>query len=341
MSNISKNIRDVLSREKSDKGLARLEDDFFSSAYAHLNMFKGGWQGMTRGDSEVERSYRNWKITKANIRDIFISRLRKILTMVNQKIDGRNPNLGRLVPEEKTLFLALAFIAMKSKKIIVERSTSERGVLEDIIYLMRSDPDGNELFDLEKPFLRGHSFIAEDKPSPEEFTASPDHERKPDDNEYLTDFDSYTPPEEETEPGEESVIVPYEEYYGKDLGEGDLEAGPDPVKIEEIQGGIEAGTTNDDVDGKDNGEDDDKDNDKDNGEENVDEHDKDETDIGIASQVNPMDEKRALLVRILEDTGSFISEDGNIYNLKKNEIISFPYNVANILVEAEKAEPIE
>ena len=328
MSNISKNIRDVLSREKSDKGLARLEDDFFSSAYAHLNMFKGGWQGMTRGDSEVERSYRNWKITKANIRDIFISRLRKILTMVNQKIDGRNPNLGRLVPEEKTLFSALVFIALKSKKIIVERSTSERGVLEDIIYLMRSDPDGNELFDLEEPFLRGHSFIAEDKPSTEEFTTSPDHERKPDDDEYLTDFDSYTPPEEENEPGEESVIVPYEEYYGKDLGEGDLEAGPDPVKIEEIPGETEADTTNDD-DGKENGE------------EDVDEHDKDETDIEITSQVNPMDEKRALLVRILEDTGSFVSEDGNIYNLKKNEIISFPYNVANILVEAEKAEPIE
>ena len=57
---------------------------------------------------------------------------------------------------------------------------------------------------------------------------------------------------------------------------------------------------------------------------------------------HPPDESRALLIRILEDTGSFVSpHNGITYDLKKNEVISFPYYVANILVDAKKAEPIE
>jgi len=333
MSNIEKNIRDILSKEKSDKGLARLEDDFFSSAYGHLNMLRDGWKGMTRGDSEVERSYRKWKITKSNIGDIYISRLRKILTMVNQKIDGRNPNLSHLVPEERTLFSAMAFIALKNRKIMVERSASERGVLEDIIYLMKSDPDGNQLFDLNEPILRGHSYIAENRPSTEEFVTSPSHVKDLEDDRYLTDFDSYQSPEEKEEPeGEESVIVPYEEYYGKDLGEGDIEAGPDPVDPDGIPHESEMIAT-DDEDVNDNG---DKDNDG-NGAD-----DDSANGIEMTSADRPIDEKRALLIRILEDTGSFVSPDNGItYDLKKNEVIAFPYNVANILVDAKKAEPIE
>ena len=64
--------------------------------------------------------------------------------------------------------------------------------------------------------------------------------------------------------------------------------------------------------------------------------------IEMTSADRPIDEKRALLIRILEDTGSFVSPDNGItYDLKKNEVIAFPYNVANILVDAKKAEPIE
>ncbi len=354
MSNIEKNIRDVLSKEKSDKGLARLDDDFFSSAYGHLSMLRDGWKGMTRGDSEVERSYRKWKITKSNIGDIYISRLRKILTMVNQKIDGRNPNLSHLVPEERTLFCAMAFIALKNRKIMVEQSTSERGVLEDIIYLMKSDPDGNQLFDTKEPFLRGHSYIAENLPSTEEFVTPPSHIKDLEDDRYLTDFDSYQSPEDKPEAeGEESVIVPYEEYSGKDLGEGDIEAAPDPVEPDgkplrtemiSIDHGHEPENDNGAVDGYVADKDDD-DHRTDPDADNIHDHGADDVSnngIEMTTTGHPPDESRALLIRILEDTGSFVSpHNGITYDLKKNEVISFPYYVANILVDAKKAEPIE
>ena len=49
----------------------------------------------------------------------------------------------------------------------------------------------------------------------------------------------------------------------------------------------------------------------------------------------------SMTIRVLKDTGEFMSVDGNIYNLKKDEVVSFPFHVANILVVAEKAERIE
>ena len=48
-----------------------------------------------------------------------------------------------------------------------------------------------------------------------------------------------------------------------------------------------------------------------------------------------------MTIRVLKDTGEFMSVDGNTYNLKKDEVVSFPFHVANVLVAAEKAERIE
>jgi len=160
MTKVEIDIRDTLSKEKSDRTLSKLEDDFYTSAKRHLDMLEGLWQGKQRGELAVERSYRKWKMAKASMSDIFLSRLRKILTLVNHKIDGREPNLARLVPEERDLYSVMVFLVLKSKRTIMSQSEADAGMMKDIIDLMEADPEGKKLLSIGESIM-GAAYVQE------------------------------------------------------------------------------------------------------------------------------------------------------------------------------------
>jgi len=138
-------------------------------------------------------------------------------------------------------------------------------------------------------------------------------------------------PEVTDEEEDDSFIEPYEDYAEKEqLGEGDIEVGPDPLVPDEMPAAPEI-AVNDKAE--------------------VREHDPaveenseslpDDTLEDLADNDGNETGSASIMVRIIEDTGDFMSEDGNTYNLKKNEIASFPVNVGTVLIAANKAEPIE
>ncbi len=333
MTKVEKDIRDTLSKEKSDRTLAKLEDDFFTSAKRHLDMLEGLWQGKQRGEVEVERSYRKWKTAKASLSDIFLSRLRKILTLVNHKVDGREPNLARLVPEERNLYSAMVFLVLKSKRTIMNQSEVDSGMMKEIIDLMETDPEGKNLLTIGDS-IRGAAYVMEpssamgDIDMPSEL----DEEFPPDFFEGGRTKEKAVAPEENDEARDNSFIEPYEEYAEKEqLGEGDIEVGPDPVEPDEMPSAPEI-EVNDLANVHENGS-----------PSLAKDHEslpRDSTPNIVENNLNP-GRAASIMVRIIEDTGDFMSEDGNTYNLKKNEIASFPMNVGTVLIAASKAEPIE
>ncbi|MDP6154893.1 MAG: DNA replication complex GINS family protein [Candidatus Thermoplasmatota archaeon] len=333
MTKVEIDIRDTLSKEKSDRTLAKLEDNFYTSAKRHLDMLEGLWQGKERGELAVERSYRKWKTAKASMSDIFISRLRKILTLVNHKIDGREPNLSRLVPEERELYSAMVFLVVKSKRSIMSQSEKDAGIMKDIIDLMEADPEGKGLLTFEES-VRGAAYLPESSTAMDEIQTTSEMEDELPTNFFTSDRkkENVGNPEEIDEEEDDSFIEPYEDYAEKEqLGEGDIEVGPDPVVPEEMPSApdidmddkIDTGENNDPV-----------------VPENPESQIQDNPEEGV--EINGTDnESASILLRIIEDTGDFMSDDGNTYNLKKNEIAVFPVTVGTVLIAASKAEAIE
>ncbi len=214
-----RDVRDILIREKADKSLIKLDSDFYQLVKTHLGILEEMWTGNKRGDPDVERSYHKWKVVRDNVSDIFLNRLRKILTLVNRKIDGREPNLGNLLPEEKNLFATLVFTVKKTRSVMVDISEEERSIVEDMLDLVRSDPEGKMLLsEKTHDWESRNQAIFSSEPEP---GASLDLEKgHPLNGEYLRDFDDV---EEPARTEEDSFIEPYEEYSSEDLGEGDIE----------------------------------------------------------------------------------------------------------------------
>lgn len=365
---IDRDIRDTLSKEKGDKGLSKINEDFYKVAKSYLGILENMWRENQRGDPDAEKSYHKWKVARANVSDIFLNRLRKILTLVNRKIDGREPNTGNLLPDEKGLFAGLEFLARKSRKIIVDRSDEDGQVMNRLLDVIRSDPDGIEL--LESKPKRGVDTSYEvlsggidEKEPGEGFDVM---EQSTD---YLVDFDDLPPPAQE----EESFVESYEEYREEEeLGVGDieLEGGGRAVSNGQRSGSgpgagngmedrerpeIGSGKAEYDEDRTDDqmGSGDTNRSDTEEAADTWDENLQDKTDVDGEVSNGTVERKGSkdtggekphgpfMTIRILEDTGEFVSVDGNIYNLSKEEVASFPYNVANVLVAAKKAERIE
>lgn len=333
MTKVEIDIRDTLSKEKSDRTLAKLDDNFYTSAKRHLEMLEELWQGKQRGEIAVERSYRKWKTAKASMSDIFLSRLRKILTLVNHKIDGREPNLSRLVPEERDLYSTMVFLVIKSKRSIMNQSEIDAGMMKDIIDLMETDPEGKNLLTVGES-IRGAAYIQESSLEENEIQMSSEMV-----DELPSDFFSNSREKAKSPTAEEifaeeddSFIEPYEDYAEKEqLGEGDIEVGPDPPELGELPAApeIEIDDIVDTVEHENPSE-----------PKNPESQARDILQEGTESDGDDTG-SASILVRIIKDTGDFMSEDGNTYNLKKNEIVSFPVNVGTILIAASKAESIE
>jgi len=340
-------IRDALKRERSQTSLSSLEFGFYSDAIRFLKIEKDKWYGEQRGLPEVERRFQQWKTTKKNLNDLFIRRVRKVIIRANQQIDRDfigNMDVGNkldvMVPEEVLLFSLIRLLVSDTRKLLLGKDSISPIEGKFIGSMLKDKLNKNEIsdlfasmmdiFDLDNVIKEGHSL---DTPGSSDLPLDAADKIKSEALEKPSASSSI-----ETS---DSIVVPYEEYTGtdryrkeKDIGEGEYlddfpddndrtvisAKEPETISDEDNLSKEEQEGNNDQVAGSD-----------------------------VSTSLNDLDDQddnsgdkpRSMLVRVLKDTTSFVSEDGNTYKLKKDEVVSFPYYITRILVKEGKAVGIE